>query len=159
MTQFEWRPPLGAAQAGPSPGPTSHIRTQPDFVHYSSMEALPGTERSSPSTERVARCEETSDALHEYGSVSNGLVLRGEALGLWANEGKRRSSICRFEAGLRTRTARLAVTPSTTGLPDPVLNDDPLTILTHEVLTARRFVNPRRPTIWTCLRRHKRDSM
>jgi len=78
---------------------------------------------------------------------------------LWVNEGKRRSSICRFGTGLRTRTARLAVTPSTTGLLDPVLNDDPLTILTHEVLTARRFVNPRRPAIWTCLRCHNRDSM
>jgi len=76
-TQFEWGPPLPQGETGP----TSRIRTQPDFVHYSSMEALAGTERSSTSAERVARCEETSDALHEYGSVSNGLVLRGEALG------------------------------------------------------------------------------
>ena len=156
-TQFECRaaslPQGGTGRPRPVPqggtSPTSHIRTQPDFVHYSSMEAMAGAEFGSAPAERVARCKETPDALHEYGSVSKGLLLRERPQALWANEGKRRSSIRRFGTGLRTRTARLGVTPSTTGLPDPVLNDDPLTILTHEVLTARRFVNPRRPAIRT----------
>jgi hypothetical protein len=74
-------------------------------------------------------------------------------------EGRRRSSICRFGTGLRRRTTRSAVHPSTAGLLDPVLNDDPLAVDTHRVLAARRLVNPRRPAMGTCLRYHRRSSI
>ena len=69
------------------------------------------------------------------------------------------SSIRRFGLGLRRRTTRSAVNPSTRGLFDPVLNDDLLAVGAHEVLAARGFANTRRTAMRTCFACHNRRPM
>jgi len=75
-----------------------------------------------------------------------------------ANGGRRSSSVCHSGAGLWRQTTRSALNSSTTGLLDPVLNDDPLAVETHQVLAARRFVDPRRPAMRAQLGYHIRNS-
>ena len=53
------------------------------------------------------------------------------------------ASIHRFGTVFGNGTTRSAVHLSTAGFLDPVLNDNPVAVETHEVLPARRFVNPR----------------
>jgi len=75
-----------------------------------------------------------------------------------ANGGRRRSSICHSGTRLWRQTTRSALNSSTTGLLDPVLNDNPLAVEAHQVLAARRFVDPRRPTMRAQLGYHMQSS-
>jgi len=75
-----------------------------------------------------------------------------------AKGGRRRSSVCHTGTRLWRQTTRPALNSSTPGLLDPVLNDNPLAVEAHQVLAARRFVDPRRPTMRAQLGYHIRSS-